>query len=239
MVIYLSIFIKSKTIMHNSTLRIISDIHSKIPQYLKILKKCEYSIQIGDNCFNYTYRRNIDNSKHKFFGGNHDNYDLYYDTPGNMGDFGEFELNGFKGFFVRGGFSIDKTYRTKYEAETGQKIWWKEEQLSLTKLQEMVDLYKKVKPDLMISHTCPTSVARKIGNPAILRNLGYDPDSFTTKTQEALQECFEWHKATCHFFGHFHQDVDFVLNNTRFICKPELEYIDINQNLEVVSPSKH
>ena len=216
------------------TLRLIADVHSKQKEHLKVIGGSEYSISLGDVGFDYSYLDKVDSDKHKFFCGNHDNYDSKQNYPHWLGDYGVFELNSIKGFFIGGAFSIDWQYRTKSELRTGEKTFWTNEQLSIPELRKAVDLYKEVKPDFMLSHTCPTEIAKKIGNPDILRDFGYDPDTFTTNTQEALQECFEYHRPNLWVFGHMHLNINTIIKKTRFICRKELGYTDINENLEVI-----
>ena len=89
------------------------------------------------------------------------------------------------------------------------------------------ELYKKLKPKYLLTHTCPSSISNIIGNPRFLHNMGFDPDSFTTNTQEFLQSCFDFYKPKVHIYGHFHQNLDFIYKGTRFICLDELCHIDI------------
>jgi hypothetical protein len=137
-----------------------------------------------------------------------------------------------------GCISIDWKYRVKHEMSTGQKIFWEDEQLSIPRLQNAIQVYDDVKPDLMITHECPTEIARKIGNPDILRDYGYNSKTFTTNTQECLQICFKQHQPKLWIFGHFHLNCDFVIGQTRFVCLnmiPRHRYfIDINENLEIL-----
>jgi predicted phosphohydrolase len=174
----------------------------------------------------------LDTSKHKILKGNHDSYHQYY--SGDLGDYGTFELNGIKGFFIRGAFSVDSARRIRHEQLTGEKIWWLEEQLSIPKLREAVDLYKKIKPDFMLSHAAPTKWLRKVGSKKVLAGFGFDPETFDTNTQAALQECFEYHKPKLWIYGHIHTWKNKTWHGTRFICQRELGYVDINENLDIV-----
>jgi len=38
----------------------IGDVHGRIPEYLDLIKDCEYSIQLGDMGFDYSLLKNID-----------------------------------------------------------------------------------------------------------------------------------------------------------------------------------
>jgi len=180
----------------------------------------------------------IDHDCHKMFGGNHDNYDEIDKFPGCMGNYGAFELNGIKGFFIRGAFSIDWKWRVEHYHNTGQKIMWDQEQLSHSELTKAVDLYKTVKPDFMLSHSCPISVSKKFGSAGPLKALGgYDQKTFTTHTQEALQECKEAHAPKLWIWGHFHFHKDKTWHKTRWVCRPELGWVDVDENLNIVGDS--
>lgn len=219
-------------------IRIIGDSHGQDKKYLECAKQSEYSICVGDVGFDYSFLDKLDFTKHIFIPGNHDNYDKLPDCEHALEGWGTYELNKIPFFFIRGGFSIDWKYRMKHEMSTGQKIWWEDEQLSIPRLQNAVAVYEDVKPDLMITHECPTEVAKRIGNPDILRDYGYNPKTFTTNTQECLQACFLEHQPKLWIFGHFHNNIDLTVNNTRFICLnmiPRYKYfIDINENLEIL-----
>lgn len=104
-------------------IRIISDVHGKYIGYFNRLDDCEYSICLGDLGFNYDLLYHLNHVNHRVLGGNHDNYSTLFDYPGNMGDFGEFTLNGITGFFIRGAFSIDWSWRLQHQLETGQIIY--------------------------------------------------------------------------------------------------------------------
>ena len=220
------------------TLRIISDIHGKYLEYINLLSDCEYSLQLGDYGFDYNFMINgTYHDKHKMFPGNHDNYDKVFDFPGCLGKFGEFDINSVKGFFISGGFSLDWKWRLETQIKTGQKIWWDQEQLSHDEMTEALTLYKKVKPNFVITHSCPFSVARALGNPCILEDFGYNPGTFTTNTQELLESCFNVHQPKLWIFGHFHFNKDKMFGDTRFICRPELGWTDVDEDYNVVDYS--
>jgi hypothetical protein len=53
-------------------LAIIGDIHGKKDIHENIMREYEYTLQIGDLGFDYSYLDSYDSSKHMFFPGNHD-----------------------------------------------------------------------------------------------------------------------------------------------------------------------
>lgn len=219
-------------------LRIVGDVHGKFRDYVKKIEDAEYSLQLGDMGFLYQnmqfekQQRGLSSENHKFFGGNHDNYDTYYDTPDALGDFGLETINGVTFFYVRGGFSLDWEDRVELENFTGFKSWWKEEQLDAHKRIECVHTYASLAPDLVITHAAPESVAKAIGNPGTLRFLGFDPDTFTTNTQKMLQTMLEIHKPKKWIFGHFHMSRQIELDGVQFQCLNELECIDLSCDIK-------
>lgn len=206
--------------------RIVGDVHGKIPEYVNKVKDVSHSVQIGDMGFNYYELSALDPANHRFFGGNHENYYIYNDVSHCLGDFGTTTVGDLEFTFIRGEFSIDKASRVKHEDMSMGKIWWKEEELTFDQRKSAYNMYTKAQPKIMLSHGCPNEIALKIGKPSSLRYFGFDPNTFTTDTQTLLQKCFDTHKPDVWIFGHFHMSKDFVYKGTRFICLNELEYKD-------------
>jgi hypothetical protein len=144
-------------------------------------------------------------------------------------EFGAFENNGLTAFYVSGAFSIDWKFRQKmYFSGRWPQTWFPEEELSISKLKNAVALYKKTRPAVVLTHEAPRSISNMIGNPDVLRSFGFNPDTFTTRTSEALQEMFKAWQPELWIFGHYPRYFDRVVNGTRFICKPELGYTDLS-----------
>jgi len=223
-------------------LRIISDVHGKRPQYLKLVEKANaegmYTLQLGDLGFAYEYRRLLENENfntdmNKFFGGNHDAYNLLCNRLGNsslpslssfcLGDYGSVNLNGVSLFFVRGAFSIDKKYRS-----IGID-WFPEEELDSLEFDAVIDAYKAAKPELVVTHDCPDSVGHDnvLKNPDVLREFGFNPNTFSTRTQVLLQRLFTAHQPQKWVFGHYHKNWTSTVNGTEFQCLDELCYVDV------------
>jgi hypothetical protein len=221
-----------------TALRIISDVHGKYAEYHKVVKTCEYSVCTGDVGFNYDCLIHFMNPEfHKFFCGNHDCRERAIKCPNHLGEYGYIELGGIKFFYYSGAFSIDKEFRQDYNRKNFNKIWWEDEELSYKKGKEALKLYKKVKPDLVLTHDCPREISKLTGNPQILRNLGFNPDTFTNTTQEVLDEYFKIHQPKLWIYGHYHHNIDIPVNNTRFICRPELGWTDLDENLNIIDLS--
>lgn len=199
-------------------LTVIGDVHGKVDSYRKIVCKAEYSVQVGDlSLFGYDGLVDIDPAYHRFFGGNHEQYSTINECPNSLGDFGEFELGGVKFFFVRGAFSIDAALRSP------MVDWWPQEELSLHQCYECLRLYQQIKPDLVLTHDCPTAICQIIGNPQVLVNYGFDPVTFTTNTQSLLQAMINYHKPSRWFFGHHHKSIKVKYHGIEFQCLNELE----------------
>lgn len=215
-----------------ANLRIIGDVHGKNAQYCDITKSCDYSIQIGDMGFDYRLLTllGVDSTKHKFFAGNHDNYDKYYGsahTFNNTKDFGLTSHGGLEFFFVRGGFSIDWKQRQKSYFSGKAKSYWDNEELDLEEMEKALHEYRRVKPDIMITHECPRSVSKYVGDNSILEMFGYNPGTFTTKTSELLEIMFQHHQPKRWYFGHYHNNWSSEINGTQFRCIDELSYVEL------------
>jgi predicted phosphodiesterase len=210
-------------------LRIVGDVHGLTRRYVNLIKSDKnvtHSLQIGDMAFDYSDLKYLDSECHKFVGGNHDNYDIYADQPHALGDYGNYSLGGLDFFFIRGAFSIDWKDRLNREMLGMSRSFWRDEQLDYEQMENCLNKYKADKPKIVVTHSCPRSISKLIGNPSVLTSYGYDAEVFTTGTQELLQSCLEVHRPDVWIFGHFHRTLDFMLENTRFICLGELRYID-------------
>lgn len=214
-------------------IRIIGDLHQKYSQYLHLIKDAEYSVCVGDIGFDYKTIEHLDPSHHVWVMGNHDNYDKCFAYPQCLGNYGGFNLNGIDFYFVRGGFSIDKAWRERHRAFTGQKSYWSNEELSQKNMYDCLTHYSSVKPELVITHECPRSISNHIGNPDILREFGFNPDTFTTNTSELFEAMYKQHQPKLWIFGHYHKRKEIQEEYTKFICLPELGYCDIDKDLNV------
>lgn len=132
--------------------------------------------------------------------------------------------------FVGGAWSIDRQYRTKdYD-------WWEDEELSHERLYMITHTYDYVHPRVMVTHDCPLSVSNKL---FIERGKSFSGMQYKTRTGSALEEMFKIHKPKLWLFGHWHCNVDEVIDGTRFICLDELSYADVDmKTLEVDFPSR-
>lgn len=208
-------------------LRIIGDVHQHYDAYLPIAQEANYSLQIGDMGFDYTPIEILDGYHHKFIMGNHDNYDNHpWNALSLYGNDG-FSKADFLFFYVRGAFSIDWRQRQEYYLKSGVKTYWDNEELNMTQMSHCFKIYKTAKPDLVITHDCPRSIAKRISNNEILKRFGYNPETFSTRTSELLEAMFQAHQPKRWIFGHHHINWNSEINGTHFTCLDELSYMDL------------
>jgi predicted phosphodiesterase len=206
--------------------RVIGDVHGKRQEYLNLIREIDFSVQIGDMGFHYEFLKDIDHCKHVMFKGNHDDHDVR--PRHDLGKYGLHKLGDLEFFFVSGAFSLDWEYRVEQEySGKWPKTWWKQEELTYLELEGAVTEYVKHKPKIVLTHDCPRSIGRKIGNPGFLKMFGLDPEKFTTKTSEALDYMFKQWQPDVWVHGHFHKSHKTKEGKTLFVGLNELEYIDL------------
>jgi Icc-related predicted phosphoesterase len=192
---------------------LIGDLHGKYEKYHRILSRTEenpYTLQIGDFGFKYDTLKNVDHTKHLILPGNHDNYDTCYKYRHFLQDYGYMiNFNNIDFFYYRGANSIDKQYRT-----IGID-WWDNEEVKIEGFMKARELYRDIKPEVMITHDCPQDIALQMLKPGqrVYENI----------TSWALQELYNIHQPKLWFFGHWHQSRQIQHGNTKFICLNELE----------------
>jgi len=199
-----------------NNISLIGDVHGKYKRYHEIIRekdRHEYTVQIGDFGFNYETLKNVDPNNHKIIGGNHDNYDKIINTPHYLGDYGNTTLNGVEFFFYRGAYSIDRQYRT-----IGVD-WWESEQLKIEQFMEARELYRSIKPKIVITHDCPECI--------VPYYIGFQGKIYQNITSWGLNELLNIHQPELWIHGHFHQSKTTKYGNTNFICLNELEVFKI------------
>ena len=93
-------------------------------------------------------------------------------------------------------------------------------ELNYQETNDVFDAYLRIKPEIVVTHDCPASVAEILfGMPT----SGVNKQFFKSTTRELLQGLFEEHQPRLHLFGHHHKSKDMIINGTRFICLAELE----------------
>ena len=192
-------------------MRFIGDVHGKVDEYKKLAEQATSSFQVGDVGIGFPgiYYPELGNN-HKFIRGNHDDpgkcEDYHNNYLGNYGYLPNLEL-----FYLSGAWSIDYQYRVIGIS------WWEDEELSNAELSKACNLYYKVKPKIMVTHECPTTVAEQIK----LRDI------CNTRTGQALWRMLDDHQPNLWVFGHHHQNWQKKLENTQFVCLDELSVYDV------------
>lgn len=186
----------------------IGDVHGHIEQYLAIIRlETGPSIQLGDMGAGFVQVPGVP-IQHKFIRGNHDAPDICHFHANYLGDYGY--VNAWRTFYLSGAYSPDKDTRT-----IGVD-WWPNEELSYQDLMGALDIYKDVKPQIVVSHDCPLDIAALIP-----KTLGH-PD-IKSRTGFALQQMFELHQPKHWIFGHYHVSWNTNIKGTQFVCLNELE----------------
>jgi predicted phosphodiesterase len=145
-----------------------------------------------------------------FIRGNHDNLKYCNKYPNYLGDYG---FNNDLGiFYVSGAASHDKALRKE------NIDWWADEELSNQQFYDCLDLYSKIKPNIVISHEPPV-----VAHAAIRKGLEVN----SSKTSQALQSMWEIHKPNYWYFGHHHLILNKNIQGTNFVC------VAINQVVKV------
>jgi hypothetical protein len=211
--------------------RFIGDTHGVHVEHLDIINLnggCDLSIQVGDYGYHaQSLRDNLRLGKDFCLAGNHTCYDpasadYYLKQPFDLGDFGEFQTGGTifpKVFYVRGGFSIDWTYRKRmqewpYLQET---TWWPEEELSYQKLEEAIEAWSVSDAEILVSHEASNGIVAFLTNPDFVKNWGYESGVIDTRTSLAIARMIEVRKPTICFNGHYHFPEDMTLDGVRYV----------------------
>ena len=202
--------------------RLIGDVHGLISRYARLIEDVPYSIQLGDMGFRESYRQlgecGVDPTRHRFVPGNHDEYPCL--PVHALGDYGAAALAGFRFFYVRGALSVDRRWRTE------GMTWWPQEELTAEQGSEVVSAYRRARPDIVLSHDCPTSVVSLfLTNP-----MKVDP----SRTGDMLQSLLDEHAPSLWVFAHHHRTHRCEVAGTQFICLGELRCLDYDTETEQV-----
>jgi predicted phosphodiesterase len=227
-----------------SILRIIGDVHGLLHKYVPLAKAADYSLCVGDVGFDYSYLdRTLDPGYHKAIGGNHDNYTSAKcekcngdgcDTCQSRGyvfskmsshflkDYGTYNVPGFEPiFYTRGAWSIDHQYRTI------GITWWVDEELTRQQCENAIAEYENIKPEFVVTHTCPASIIPYFFTPNI-----FGDKIQGSRTEMMLDEMYRRHQPKIWIFGHWHKEWQseiphsYTGKQTKFTCLPELGYVD-------------
>lgn len=203
----------------------IGDVHGKFKQYREIIRDRKNTIQVGDMGVGFRYSHGPREGElrpgppydamvagnHRFIRGNHDNPGICAKQAQYIPD-GTIEGNT---MFIGGAVSIDREFRIPNYS------WWADEELSYEQLDKLFDAYLAAEPEIMVTHTCPQSLASAMvglgGNGAKL-----DP-RFSSRSQDAFEQMLYHHRPKLWVYGHWHTSFDHIIDGTRFVCLAELE----------------
>lgn len=225
-----------------SWLRIIGDVHGYHEKLVNLCNEAEYSLCVGDIGFSYNYLKVNLGLNSYLLGGNHDNYTrktccngcdvcekrgytFPLQTKHFLKDYGILEIPEFKPiFYVRGAWSIDRDFRIAGVS------WWEDEELTYQQCVHAIEKYEEIKPEFVVTHTCPRNVI-----PYIPFNSEFGDKIYQTRTEQMLENMYEIHQPKIWIFGHFHKtwNKEFVHPSsskiTNFFCLGELDYLDFNK----------
>jgi len=119
------------------------------------------------------------------------------------------------------GHMCDDCYSNDKAMRIEGRDWWDEEELFMKDSNAALDLYKKVKPRIVISHDCP-EIAK------IVLLTWRQKFNIPSRTNQLLQAMFEFHQPSFWYFAHYHISKKFVIHNTQFQALNELEKIEID-----------
>jgi hypothetical protein len=205
--------------MENKILSFCGDIHAGLAPPLPT--NSDLGIVVGDIGYGFRSLEAIQKNlgKWKTIRGNHDSPEAAEeDITHYLGDWGN--LPEYNLFFVGGAHSIDQQYRT------AGLDWWYNEELATPVLEEVVQLYSEVKPDIMVTHDAPADIYMEL-----IRAVGSNK-VFWNRTCLALSQMFQVHKPKVWIFGHWHTSYRKIIYGTQFVglnCN-EICNLQINEN---------
>jgi len=195
--------------------RIIGDVHGRFPEYRTLIEGVQESIQLGDFGIGFEPSPMEISLTHQFIRGNHDNPDMCRKDPHYIKDGTVRDSKSGMVMFIGGAHSIDKDSRIE-----GQS-WWRDEELNTAEFYRMQTTYLNTKPGIMFTHDCPGEVAKQLFGTSQFGD-------YNSITSQAFNSYFEMFKPKLWIFGHHHIFKNEVILGTRFICLPELAYMDVN-----------
>lgn len=211
--------------------RLCGDIHGLVNDFRSyVVHGCEHRvIQVGDFGVGFGqsdyWHEQVDeyNIRHdvSFIRGNHDNPSQCRDMLSWIPD-GRVENDV---MFIGGAWSIDNPNAPPgwYQRTEGVN-WWADEQCSDEQFAQMLDVYKTVRPRIMITHDCPQRVSREM-----FWGSGFiKGPEYYNRTSDWFNQFFEAHQPDLWVYGHWHKTMQHKTGNTTFVCLNELDYMDLD-----------
>lgn len=200
--------------------KLIGDVHGRYEIYKDVITASEHpTIQVGDfgrGFYPFKDERVEEVMQeadllHRYIRGNHDSPQACKDSKFWIPD-GTIEDNI---MFTGGAWSIDYAWRTKDET------WWEDEELSYAELEQQLAMYVTMRPDIMITHDCPASIAKQLfvdEGRAVHKSA-----LIKTRTSSAYEAMFQLFQPKIWVFGHWHYTLHETINGTQFVCLNELD----------------
>jgi hypothetical protein len=203
----------------------LGDAHRNWSDYKILLEKMDCSLQVGDMGIGFSdmtensiggksYIRGI-SLDHKFIAGNHDNRKLCRSHKNYLGDYGYHEKSNI--FYVSGGWSVDWKWRTK------DHNWWADEQLSDEEVEKTLNLYKNIKPRVIVGHECPTEVKALVAT-------NKEKMEFISSNEKLLQDMLNIHRPEYCIFGHHHNKVEHKQKGVLFVALRDILVMNKNED---------
>lgn len=201
-----------------SKILFISDIHGNIKKLSNIIesniKDYDKIVQVGDL---YLGIPGVEipeyDKKFGFIFGNHDCRSMCRNHLNYLGDFG---YNPKLNLFWIGGAQTPLHERNNLTEDID---WWPNEQFSKEEWIDIIDLWTRTRPKIVVSHECPSFV-RKISLKINETNL----------TAEMLSLLMRMHSPEYWVFGHHHKNINRLIDKTRFISKPLFDTFELDTN---------
>lgn len=216
---------------------VVGDVHGKYNEYYNLVKDARSSFQVGDFGFGQAWTNlsysDLNPAMHRVGQGNHDPHDLLRcDVKHWTGRYGPVKVDGHNIFWIGGALSIDMVYRVGEWMSNGRSIktWWANEELSYQEMKDCEKRWKNKKPQIVFSHTAPSSIILNHfnGNKGanIMDAYGWGSD-YTDITSQFLEHLWGIHQPDLWIFGHFHKPWNQTINGTEFRCLAELETFNL------------
>ena len=199
-----------------SKMRVIGDIHGDFVTYSSIIQEVDDSIQVGDFGvgFGKPYPDGVGH-RHRFIRGNHDDRKVCRQIPNWIND-GHVETGTFGNrMFIGGAWSIDWSYRTPGHD------WWDDEELNQREWEELMLVYEKAKPAVMITHDLPHIIREQV--------LFMNPINgvHVSRTNFFLSEMLRMHEPKLWFHGHHHTSYVKKVGECQYIGLGINSYMDV------------
>jgi hypothetical protein len=197
---------------------ILGDVHQNFKFLYNSIEKYKDSdmiIQVGDIELGFPNCPKLKKLPDNFglIQGNHDNLEVCKKYKSFLGEFGfkpEYNL-----FYIGGAETPINEYTAKRFVPGYD--WWFNEELNSEQLKTAYNWYCSLKPDIVVSHTCPASIAKIL----------YPEFSNDTRTHFWLEKMLTFHSPKEWTFGHYHTSFQQVINKTKFVCVNKCEVYNI------------